>query len=248
MNWLQLPEDISELITGMEQLDPASSGDLLVVLPHPDDESFAAGGTMALFSDAGRKVHYVCGTYGDGGRRMGSPPIANRESMRDIRERELAAACEILGCSFEMLGLRDKTVEFEDPARVASLVTEAVRTHKPGVVITFYPGHGVHPDHNALGLATEVAVAGLDGSERPLLLAVAVGNAETLEQLGSPDRFSDIRTVAHRKAGALRAHLSQTQTMFEQMESPDAQLDEQTRTFRRDSFTVERFYTLPRTA
>lgn len=248
MNWLDPLEDLSSLTDGLEPLDPARLGDLLVVLPHPDDESFAAGGTIALFSDSGRQVHYLCGTYGDGGRRMGSPPIANRESMRDIREQELAEACRVLGCSYELLGLRDKTVEFEDPERVAGLVRDVIRERRPGVVITFYPGHAVHPDHDALGAAVELAVSAIPPAERPLLLAVAVGNEDTLGQLGSPERYSDIRSVAERKAGALKAHRSQTQSMFEQLEDPAAPLDERTREFRRNSFSIERFYVLPRTA
>jgi len=247
MDWLETPDDISGLTEGMTPLDAANSGDLLVVLPHPDDESFAAGGTMALFADQGRQVHYLCGTYGDGGRRMGNPPIANRESMRDIRERELAEACRILGCSWSMLGLRDKTVEFEAPDRVAGLIREMIRERRPGTVITFYPGHAVHPDHDALGEATQRAVAGLEPTERPLLLAVAVGSPDALERLGPPDRYVDIRSVARRKAGALKAHRSQTQLMFEQLESGEADADERTQAFRRESFAVEKFYTLPRT-
>src|SRR5690625_5017689 len=66
MDWLETPDDISGLTEGMTPLDAANSGDLLVVLPHPDDECFAAGGTLALFSDQCRQVHYLIGIYGDG--------------------------------------------------------------------------------------------------------------------------------------------------------------------------------------
>ena len=43
---------------------------LLVVLPHPDDESFSSGGTLARCADAGVPALYLCGTYGDMGRRL----------------------------------------------------------------------------------------------------------------------------------------------------------------------------------
>ena len=248
MSWKPEPTDITELAAGLQELDPAEHTGLLVVLPHPDDETFAAGGTIARFADAGKPVTYICGTYGDGGRRMGSPIFANRESMRDIREVELAEACQELGCDLRKLGLRDKTVEFEDPERVAAMVREAIDELNPSVVITFYPGYGVHPDHNALGHATELAVLGMPEADRPLLLGVAVGNREDLEALDGPHMFSDIRAVGLRKLEALRAHRSQTQFMFQRMDSPEATLDLQARTFRNESFSVEKFHRLPRNA
>src|SRR5690625_7675077 len=113
------------------------------------------------------------------------------------------------------------------------------RERRTRTVITFYPGHAVHPDHDALGEATKRAVDGLEAGERPLLLAVAVGSPDALEQLGPPDRYVDIRGVADRKAGALQAHRSQQQLMFEQLQSGQPDAAERTKAFRPDSFAVE---------
>ena len=44
---------------------------VLVVFPHPDDEAFAAGGTIRLLTDQGVPVTYACGTLGQMGRNMG---------------------------------------------------------------------------------------------------------------------------------------------------------------------------------
>ena len=41
---------------------------LLVVLAHPDDETFGMGGTLALYAQQGVEVHLVCATRGDSGR------------------------------------------------------------------------------------------------------------------------------------------------------------------------------------
>jgi len=238
------PEHIDHLVEGMTLLDPAAERGLLVALPHPDDESFSSGGTMALASDAGVPVTYLCGTYGDMGRRMGSPFFATRESMRDVRERELAAACRVLGARYELLGMRDRMVEFEDPQAVAARVREVIVRLAPSSVITFYPGHAVHPDHDAMGLATRLAVEGIAGPAKPQLLAVAVGDRQQLrELLGPPHVAVDIRRVRQRKLDALRAHRSQTETMFLRWEGHFEE-DEQTRTFRQEMLTVERFYRL----
>lgn len=40
---------------------------LLVVLAHPDDESFPMGGTLAKYAAAGAQVTLVCATRGEAG-------------------------------------------------------------------------------------------------------------------------------------------------------------------------------------
>lgn len=190
-----------------------------MVLPHPDDESFAAGGTLAKAHSAGVPTTYLCGTFGDMGRRMGRPAFTNREALRDVRARELRAACDLLGCDLIFLGLRDKCVEFEDPAEVAARIREVIEETAASAVITFYPGYGVHPDHDALGRATVLAVNAMEEAKRPRLLAVAVGEREQLAaELGEPHLSCDIAEFGEVKLAALRAHRSQTEAMFAQFE------------------------------
>jgi N-acetylglucosamine malate deacetylase 2 len=235
---------IEHLTEGLDEFVPANERHLLVVLPHPDDESFAAGGTMARCADANVPVTFLCGTYGDMGRRMGSPFFATRESMRDVRVSELREACRVLGATPRWLGLRDRTVEFEDPHAVAARIRDHMDELSPSTVITFFPGHAVHPDHDALGHATHLAVQGW-GGERPNLLAVAVGDrADIRAKLGPPHVYCDVRSVVERKLGALAAHRSQTEMMFQRWERGDED-DEQTRTFREEMLVIERYYRLP---
>lgn len=223
---------------------PVAQRHLLVVLPHPDDESFSTGGTMALHADAGVPVTYLCGTFGDMGRNMGVPFFAHRESLRDVREAELRAACRILGADPRLMGLRDKTIEFEDPAELAGRVGAVIEETTPDLVITFYPGRGVHPDHDALGEATRRAVAGVPAAQRPRLWAVAVGEHEGIEAaLGPPDACVDVAPYADRKRRALEAHASQTKSMFARM-ATGAKQDAHLHTRLEDGLRVERFYDL----
>lgn len=245
----------------MERFDPTAEEGILVVLPHPDDETFSSGGTLALASGAGRGATYLCGTYGDMGRRMGNPPMANRESLRDIRTSEMAAAAEVLGIEVEFMGLRDKCVEFEDPAGLAVRIREVIGRLRPSTVITFVPGFGVHPDHDALGQATVLAVRGMAPGERPRLLGVAVGgeNNPRWEKdspyLGDRRVAVDIRPVYRKKIAALRAHHSQTVVVFSQWEKtwdletleslPGApEPDEQTLAWRKRLTEEEAFHVL----
>src|SRR5690625_6045070 len=78
------------------------------------------------------------------GRNMGTPPIANRESLPGIRKQELHDACEYLGIDYQMLGYRDKAMEFENQAKMAEHIKSILEEINPSVVVTHYPGHGVH--------------------------------------------------------------------------------------------------------
>ena len=41
---------------------------MLVVVAHPDDETFGMGGTLALYAQLGVGIHLVCTTRGKRGR------------------------------------------------------------------------------------------------------------------------------------------------------------------------------------
>lgn len=70
---------------------------LLVVLAHPDDESFLCGGTIAKMSERGVHITLLCATKGEMGRRMGNPILTSRETLPGVRVRELKSACKELG-------------------------------------------------------------------------------------------------------------------------------------------------------
>ena len=123
---------------------------ILVVFPHPDDEAFGVSGTLAQYANAGVPITYACLTLGEMGRNLGNPPFATRESLPQIRKKELQASCDAIGIQdLRMMGLRDKTVEFEDDEQMVQMMTKLIAEIKPSLVITFYPNYAVHPDHEA---------------------------------------------------------------------------------------------------
>ena len=187
---------------------------VLVVFPHPDDETFGCGGTIAQFTQSGVPVTYVCGTMGQMGRNMGKPFFATRESLPHIREAELAEACQALGIQHLIkLGLRDKTIEFEDPERLINKLERILHEVNPSLVLTHYPGYSVHPDHNALGDLTIRAIARLPVQERPIVYTHAFAR-NCQDVLGPPDIINDISAVADVKLAAIRAHRSQSQVFL----------------------------------
>lgn len=187
---------------------------VLVVLPHPDDETFGCGGTLALFAKSGVPVTYICGTLGQMGRNMGKPFFATRESLPKIREAELEKACEAIGIQRVIkFGLRDKTIEFEDPEPLIYRIEQILRELKPSLVLTHYPGYAVHPDHNALGDLTIRALSRLSAQERPIVYAHAFAR-DCQDVIGPPDIVNDISAVADVKLAAIQAHKSQSQVIL----------------------------------
>ncbi|MFB6466303.1 bacillithiol biosynthesis deacetylase BshB2 [Cytobacillus sp. Hz8] len=201
---------------------------VLVVFPHPDDEAFGVSGTIASHTKNGTPVTYACLTLGEMGRNLGNPPFATRESLPLIRKQELINAAKAIGIQdLRMLGYRDKTVEFEDEEALANDISAIIAETQPSLIITFYPGYSVHPDHDATGAAVIRAVKSMPKEKRPRLHCVAFSN-NCIEELGEPDIMNDVSAVADQKIAAMKAHLSQTQFMIsdteEKLNSKDPQV------------------------
>ncbi|MCP3029036.1 bacillithiol biosynthesis deacetylase BshB2 [Halobacillus sp. A5] len=191
---------------------------VLVIFPHPDDEAFGVSGTITSYIKKGVPVTYACLTLGEMGRNLGMPTFATRETLPVIRKEELKKAAEAMGIEdLRMMGLRDKTLEFEDDEDMKKLVADLVDELKPSLVISFYPGYAVHPDHEATARAVVGALGEIEPDMRPALHAVAFAN-NTEDELGKPDIVHDIRHVQEEKLNAMRAHISQTARMLEMLD------------------------------
>jgi len=191
---------------------------VLVIFPHPDDEAFGVSGSIATYRKLGTPVTYACLTLGEMGRNLGNPPFATRESLPEIRRKELQEACRAMGIEdLRMLGFRDKTLEFEEEETLVNCITNLINELNPSLIITFYPGYSVHPDHEATGRAVVSAVRRLQKERRPKLYCVAFSkNCE--EELGPPDIIHDISGAIEEKKRALKAHISQTAWFLQDLE------------------------------
>lgn len=187
---------------------------ILMVFPHPDDEAFSSAGLIRLYRNMGVPVTYACLTLGEMGRNLGNPPFATRESLPEIRRKELLKACEAMGIEdLRMMGFRDKTVEFEDDEKMVKLVQDLIDEVNPSLIITFYPNYSVHPDHEATARAVVEAVRRMPKEKRPVVYGVAFAN-NTVAEIGEPDVVIDISSVKEDKLKTLLAHNSQTAWMI----------------------------------
>ncbi|MGD8601560.1 MAG: PIG-L deacetylase family protein [Gemmatimonadota bacterium] len=180
-------------------MDDLRGRSLLAVFAHPDDESLACGGLLALCADRGVRVSLLCLTRGEHGPGADAahPPAHARDSRGDmarrhragerrgredgeptlgeIRAGELHDAARVLGIErVEILDHEDGMLPWLDDAALESDIGAAIRCSAAEVVVTFdEDGLYWHPDHVAVHERTTAAVAAL-GPDGPALRYVAI--------------------------------------------------------------------------
>ncbi len=136
---------------------------LAAVVAHPDDDAYGIAGTVALHADRDDfRFVLVHATDGEGGDiRDGFP--ATPETLGEVRRREDEAGWRALGRPPDRhvwLGLPDGGVADVPRDELVDLVWSVLDEEQPTVVWTFGPdGIFGHPDHIAVGAATDAAFA-----------------------------------------------------------------------------------------
>jgi LmbE family N-acetylglucosaminyl deacetylase len=212
---------------------------LLVVVAHPDDETFGCGSLLAHAAARGAQTMVCCATRGEAG--TPAPGCAvDPSQLPEVREAELHQAAAILGVSeVTVLDWTDSGMAGEPPTEslaavplddVAEAVRDVVDRFRPEVVVTLDASDG-HRDHVRIRDATLLAVDRARGRtprtylqclSRTLMgqwvehLRASQPDAAHLElgELGTPDEAitTVIDTSAHEtlRRQAMAAHRSQT--------------------------------------
>lgn len=124
---------------------------LVLVSPHPDDETLGFGGTASMLSARGVSVQVLSVTDG-GGAHPGISPLERRWLERD-RRAELCRATALLGLLEPVfLGLPDGEIAEHEDDLSAVLVDMLGGSSEPPWCATTWSGDG-HPDHEAAGRA-----------------------------------------------------------------------------------------------
>ncbi len=127
---------------------------LLAIFAHPDDESYRAGGTLALLAREGTQVWVLCATHGEQGILELDP-----EETGQVRQTEMECACCALGIEKpRFLDYQDGTLPQVDEESAVGKVVRAIRKLRPQALLTWPPsGVSGHPDHVAVSKWTEKA-------------------------------------------------------------------------------------------
>jgi LmbE family N-acetylglucosaminyl deacetylase len=176
---------------------------ILVVAPHPDDESIGCGGTICRHHRQGDRAQAVFLTSGERGITGSSP-----ETARAIREAEARAAGELLFLDrLDFLRLPDLDVagHIETGASQLCAILQALA---PDVIYLPHPGEA-HPDHQAALPLVRKALASfrVEGGGARLLPDLSV--YEVWSPLTIHGWAEDISPFMRRKLAAVRCYRSQ---------------------------------------
>lgn len=132
-----------------------------VCVAHPDDETYATFGSVALHrADPGFRLVVLHATDGDAGEVAPGVDVGEG-GLGPHRRLEDARAWEVVGHppdGHEWLGHRDGQLTEVPFHSLVAQVEAFLERERPDVVVTFGP-HGVtgHPDHITIGRATDLA-------------------------------------------------------------------------------------------
>lgn len=128
---------------------------VLVIAPHPDDESIGCGGMIRLHVEGGDPIRLVVLTSGEDGLARES-----KERAQAIREAEARAAARVLGVHrLDFLRLPDRGLAECIPVAAADLV-DILAGDPPHVIYLPHPADA-HPDHEAAYPIVKAALAGI---------------------------------------------------------------------------------------
>ena len=180
----------------------ANHTNVLVIAPHPDDESIGCGGTICLHAERRDRVIAVFLTSGERGIRG-----VSRETARSIRESEAEKAGEILMLhQLDFLRLPDlalsKNIEIG-----AQRLGEIIRLQSASLIYLPHPNEA-HEDHQAALPIVRTALAQLPAQmKRPELRLYEVWSPMTVYGWAE-----DISRFIQPKLRAVRCYKSQLQT------------------------------------
>ena len=191
---------------------------ILVVMAHPDDCDFGAGGTIAKWTAQGISVSYCIITNGDQGGEESDVPIEEMAKVRQEEQREAGKALGVTDITF--LNHRDgwlvPTIELRKE------IVREIRKSKPDRMVIQSPERNYerifasHPYHLAAG---EVAIQAVypDARNPYAFTDLKAAGFEPwrvkevwITSSPTPNHFIDITETFPKKIAALKAHVSQT--------------------------------------
>lgn len=204
-----------------ERIETWRGKTVLVFTPHPDDELFGAGGTLALLARNGNRIIVVIYTNDNKG---SFDPEMTSERLARIRKAEEEAALGALGIPKEnivWLGYPDGELEYAEPKNLCGQATKLIRQYRPDLLMSVDPGEWYDrwhkSDHRMAAFNTADAVRaaefhlyypdhllvdGLKPYAVPLMLFYYTTESEA-------NYWVDIGEVYERKIEAVTKHVSQ---------------------------------------
>jgi N-acetylglucosamine malate deacetylase 1 len=121
---------------------------VLVLAPHPDDETFGCGGTIRMLTQSGIAVDVAFLTRGEQGLEGGTASsVAASRQMAETRTQEAHAACAVLGVR-KVMFLDGRDTRLADQPELGLAIAELLSGDGYQRVFCPWPQDG-HDDHRA---------------------------------------------------------------------------------------------------
>src|SRR2546423_4663075 len=124
------------------RLENLQNKTILVFTPHPDDDVFGAGGTIALLNRNHNRVYIAIYTNDDKG---SYDPDMNSQKLAGIRRAEEEVSEGMLGTLKEnimWLGYDDGMLEYAAQPKLTEEATAIIRRIRPDILLSVDPGDG----------------------------------------------------------------------------------------------------------
>jgi LmbE family N-acetylglucosaminyl deacetylase len=121
--------------------------EVLVLAPHPDDETFGCGGTMRMLADRGVQVDVGFLTRGEQGLEGGCASANAQRDLAEVRTREARNACAVLGAR-TVTFLNGNDTRLDEQPELASAIVELLGRAAYQRIFCPWP-QDAHNDHQA---------------------------------------------------------------------------------------------------
>ncbi len=184
---------------------------ILVVAPHPDDETLGLGGTITRYTRAGHHVTIAILTgYGES-----AHPFIPKSSF-DVVQAEARKACDVMGVQ-ELIFLDLPAVLLPDEPlwKINKVVNDLLIEVQPDILFTPFL-FDLHQDHRILNYAVTVAARPVTETGLKIqsiytyeVVSETHWNISYLETAFTPNVWVDISDTLETKLEALRCYKSQ---------------------------------------
>jgi LmbE family N-acetylglucosaminyl deacetylase len=122
---------------------------VLLIVAHPDDAEFSAGGTLRLYSRAGHEVRVISVTNGSAGHQtLRGPQLVER------RKKEFLASAQVGDFKAQVLNNHD--AQLVPTLQLRDDLIGLIRNFNPDILFTHRP-FDYHPDHRTVGTLVQDA-------------------------------------------------------------------------------------------
>ena len=195
---------------------------MIVFAPHPDDETLACGGTIAMNVSQGKEVYVVVMTDGRNSHlvTLGIERDPSPQDLIPIRKNELKRATRILGVRRDhlvFLGFEDGSLILHYP-EAKEIVERLLTKLRPDTI--FMPDRSdAHPDHSSTGIV--VSDASKSSMLNPRIYSYVVWTKSKSQGTKASNEVDfDISPYLTIKRAAIKEYKSQFTRLFESQRRP----------------------------